>query len=98
MSMLINEAIEILKEIRANCEFNQYDEQRDAVIMAIAALEKLEGKKPKDTKFAYGKLGDWGIKAGNCPVCGESVIGNTYGEYCGCCGQKLDWGEAYDTD
>ena len=41
-----DEAIEILKEIRANCEFNQYDEQRDAVIMAISALEKQVGKNP----------------------------------------------------
>lgn len=57
------------------------------------ALEKQIPKKPKNQRLAEGILGDNGIYAGNCPSCEEKVIGNYYGEYCGCCGQRLDWSE-----
>lgn len=64
--------------------------------LAISALEKQQPRKARNTKLASGKLGDNGIMKGECPCCGETVTGNWYGEYCGCCGQKIDWREAYN--
>ena len=60
---------------------------------AIKALEKQIPKKPTNQRLASGIIGDNGIMQGECPCCGENVIGNYYGEYCGCCGQAIDWSE-----
>ena len=93
------EAIEILSENPV--AYPEPDVQSiwdEALDMAIAALEKQEGKKPTNVRITDGRLGDSGIKSGECPSCGEEVVGNWYGEYCGICGQKLDWSDAYGSD
>lgn len=64
----------------------------EAFNMAIDALEKQMGKAPKGKKLDR-VLGDNGIMQGACPSCGETVTGNWNGQYCGHCGQKLDWEE-----
>lgn len=36
-----------------------------------------------------------GTNRADCPICGATVrgIGKPFGEFCGKCGQRLDWGE-----
>ena len=94
--MTESEAIETLIGIRLVSGYSKNREE--ALDMALAALEKQEGKKPTNVRLTDGRLGDSGIKRGDCPSCGEEVVGNWYGEYCGICGQKLDWSDAYGSD
>ena len=94
--MTESEAIEILIGIRLVSGYSK--KREEALDMAIAALEKQEGKKPINVRLADGRLGDNGIKSGECPSCGREVDGNLLGIYCGSCGQKLDWSDAYGTD
>ena len=49
--------------------------------MAISALEKQKGKKP----LPVSNGSTWS----KCPVCGDTHID----EYCGKCGQRIDWSE-----
>lgn len=72
---------------------NKCDKENCANAFKKKAIEKQIPKKPKNQRLAEGRLGDNGVYAGNCPSCKEKVIGNYYGNYCGCCGQALDWSE-----
>lgn len=57
----------------------------EASIVACEALEKQISKKPKEIRYfrAYNSY------AGLCPVCNGGA--NSEFQYCGDCGQKLDW-------
>lgn len=64
---------------------------------AIDAIEKQMPKKPKNIRSSNDyRLAEHNIFDGDCPVCGERITGNYYGEFCGCCGQAIDWSEVYD--
>lgn len=65
----------------------------EAFDVAIQALEKQVPNKVKNIRFSRDrKLAEHNIKEGECPECGETMTGNTFGYYCGCCGVALDWG------
>lgn len=79
------EAIEILKS-RSMCATyvdSEYVDSVDieAIDMAIAALEKQDGKKPLPVSTRSTLV--------KCPVCGSTDID----EYCEKCGQKISWEE-----
>lgn len=57
----------------------------EASIVACEALEKQISKKPKDIRY----FGMAGHHIGLCPVCNDGA--NSEFQYCGDCGQKLDW-------
>ena len=75
-----------------NCEYNyaqgNMGEQKEAVKMAIEALEKQIPKKAievTDEGFRF-------IHVFRCPNCNEKFGGRT-AKYCYHCGQALDWSE-----
>lgn len=80
--MTNKEAIEILRGVKSffgrDCVPNETPQSID---MAIAALEKQDGKKP----LPVSTRSTW-VK---CPVCGSTDID----EYCEKCGQKILWEE-----
>lgn len=90
------EAIEILRETPV--AYPVPDEQGvwdEAIDMAISALEKQEGKKPKHEATIY--------KCFTCPTC-KNVIDNfeefvpgqktrILYEHCHFCGQRIDWSD-----
>jgi rubrerythrin len=80
------EAIEILKLRRGCAEYVDCmyvdSEDIDAIDMAIAALEKQEGKKPF-----------WNGAFYECPNCNTSFGDNDERPmYCDICGQRIEWG------
>ena len=55
-----------------------------------AAVEKQKAKKPVEMKPTDKLLNGYFV----CPICGGLVGMDEYSnKYCGCCGQKLDWGD-----
>lgn len=88
------EAIEILKHLRDDLHLKS-KEYVDCFDMAIAALEKQEGKKPNNRS---GWPADGRDTAdGSCPVCGSPLFCITpryyskHEYYCRDCGQKILW-------
>lgn len=70
-----------------------YTDYLNARKAAVEALEKQVPKKVKNIRFSRDReLAEHNIKEGECPECGETMTGNTFGYYCGCCGVALDWG------
>ena len=64
----------------------------DKNIITKALIKQLVAKKPICIDLSRDReLAEHNIMEGKCPTCGETVTGNWYGEYCGCCGQKLKW-------
>mgnify|MGYP003469540549 CR=1 FL=1 len=58
-----------------------------------AAVEKQKAKKPVEMKPTDKLLNGYFV----CPICGGLVGMDEYSnKYCGCCGQKLDWGDEND--
>lgn len=55
------------------------------VEVVVKALEKQIPKKPKDIRY----FGMAGHHIGLCPVCNDGA--NSEFQYCGDCGQRLDW-------
>ena len=77
-------AIDLIREIDINTPITQVDiaNAEWGKEMAIEALEKQIQKKPKISDgIAYERYE-------YCPSCGMSVTDN----YCGNCGQAIDWG------
>jgi hypothetical protein len=70
-----------LKMFRAGIEATECEVKKDLYQTAISALEKQIPKKaiPCSLNSTWTK----------CPVCGDTYID----EYCGKCGQQLDWGD-----
>lgn len=64
----------------------------DKKVITQALTKQLVAKKPICIALSRDReLAEHNIMEGKCPTCGETVTGNWYGEYCGCCGQKLKW-------
>ena len=96
--MTISEAIQILDPdtaLNTIAEIEYYGGFRgkekaieavnEASIVACEALEKQIPKKPEEIR--YFKICNY--YAGLCPVCSGGT--NSEFQYCGDCGQKLDW-------
>jgi hypothetical protein len=70
-----------------NCNYcysqGNFGEQKKAFEIGIKALEKQIAKKPKEVKYSFG------MSIGLCS-CGKAIFQQM--NYCGICGQKLDWG------
>lgn len=81
-------AIKALEEVQQYREVGTVEECREAVGKQEAKMVCgiHEPESPEDIE-AYGK----GTLFGDCPVCGElqNTLWNI--QYCGDCGQKLDW-------
>ena len=71
-------AIQALEEIQQYRAMGTVDEFK-------ALKEKNEPKKPTDTRY----FGEAGYYIGLCPTCKSG--NNSEFQYCGDCGQKLDW-------
>ena len=83
--MTYEETIERIKCILKNNSFTRAD--KNALKLAIEALEKQASKKPLHMHKNY-----------YCPICKEDgwmlwddAVPNDMDEYCGKCGQKIDW-------
>lgn len=88
-------AIELIREMKVNVPITQVDITNTewAQEIAVEALEKQIPKKVKNIRFSRDyELAEHNIMEGECPECGETMTGNTFGEYCGSCGVALDWG------
>lgn len=72
---------------------------RDAIDVAIQALEKQIPKKPTYDGDGYAPDGTFVWDEWLCPCCGEryEVDYDDY-DYCPNCGQKLDWSDEHETD
>lgn len=75
--MTNEEAIEILQEERDYAQFLTY--VKDAIKIAISALEKQIPKKPVEARNEIV-----------CPTC-KTLVGSS--PYCRYCGQALDWSD-----
>lgn len=55
--------------------------------------EQVQELKERDT--AKNPITYSGTNRADCPICGATVrgIGKPFGEFCGKCGQRLDWSE-----
>ena len=62
-------------------------EQREALGMAIKAIEKQIPKRPNNCIW-YGD----GSAMGHCPMC-DTFLDSDSDAYCGGCGQAIDWTE-----
>ena len=78
--MTESEAIETLIGIRLVSGYSK--KREEALDMAIAALEKQEGKKP-----VYN-----GVNC-ECPFCNTTIEIDMKPWYCDICGQRIDWGD-----
>lgn len=92
------EAIEILKLRRGCAEYVDCmyvdSEDIDAIDMAISALEKQDGKKPKlHPKPLKNEVFWW-----NCPHCGAHNHTNTMHNFCHHCGGRIDWSDENGAD
>lgn len=74
---------EWLEELKKYREIGTVEECR-------VAAEKKKAKKPVEMKPTDKLLNGYFV----CPICGGLVGMDEYSnKYCGCCGQKLDWGD-----
>ena len=81
---ILQERIGLIKKYgRSAPEIIEY---REALELAVKALEKQIPKKP----IIYP-----GTNRADCPICMKTVrgIGKPFGKHCAGCGQKLDWSE-----
>lgn len=87
--------VRLIRNLPTMCEFTDtYGEPIDsdayyeAVDIAISALEKQMPKKLQNIHRFRGRE----KCVGTCPTCG-CVCCSDYGDYCGGCGQAIDWTE-----
>ena len=86
--MKIEEAIKGLKNLFSEHELTlPCTDSLEILHMAIEALEKQIPKKPEEIRH-FRMCNSY---AGLCPVCNGGA--NSEFQYCGDCGQKLDWSE-----
>lgn len=85
--MKYEEALKLVEECGLNISAQKHDE---CMAVIKQALKKQIPKRLKNIRFSKDYvLAEHNIKEGKCPVCGETVTANYFGEYCGCCGQKV---------
>jgi len=87
---ILQERIDLAKKVWSNVP--EIIEYREALELAVKALEKQTPMKPNDMKTISDFSGRYYTTKGNCPVCNiEELYKSDF--YCNKCGQKLDWGE-----
>lgn len=66
---------------------------RLAMYEKLGTPEQVQQLKERDT--AKNPITYSGTNRADCPICGATVrgIGKPFGEFCGKCGQRLDWSE-----
>lgn len=79
--MTYEEAIKTIKIAKAEVEWNYPMEYWEAFDIAIDCIAKHVPKKPKEENGNVKVF---------CPTCKASLSGH---EYCGRCGQKINWNE-----
>jgi len=85
--MKIEDAIIVLKEsVTILSRANGKTILKDAIDIAIEALEKQIAKKPRENSRKVIA----GIDGANCGLCGGLIFNPS--KYCNRCGQKLIWG------
>lgn len=85
---LIRNEQEAIEAIKSNYPKNGYYMLREALDIAISALDKQIPKEPIDDKYRHKC----------CPICGWLVCydegwGDKYVPHCENCGQALKWGD-----
>lgn len=65
-----------------------------AIDMAISALEKQDGKKPRYSDPFYDDVGCFAFDVA-CPTCGKKLDAE---DVCPKCGQHIDWSDEHGTD
>lgn len=86
--MTNDEAIGFLHDIQTDVVYNVTSGEKEALEMAIQALEKQIPKKPIHiTRNEHSTR----IIGYGCPACHKDVIGS--GFYCWSCGQAIDWSD-----
>lgn len=87
---ILQERIGLTKKVWSNVpEIIKY---REALELAVKALEKQTPMKPNNIKSIFDFSGRYYTTKGNCPVCNrERLCKSDF--YCNKCGQKLDWDE-----
>lgn len=94
MEKLLNElqSVDTVKLVLTGCGESIYG-SREVYEAIRPFVDKQVPKKVKNIRLSRDlELADHNIKEGECPECGETMTGNTFGYYCGCCGVTLDWG------
>ena len=88
---LIRNEREDIERINKNRPSSGYDMLKEALDMAVVALEKQIPKKPDVEGDGYDKDGNMIYDTWLCPCCGSryEVEYDDY-DYCPVCGQKLD--------
>lgn len=87
---ILQERIGLTKRVWSNVP--EIIEYREALELAVKALEKQTPMKPNNMKTISDFYGRYYITKGNCPVCNiEELYISDF--YCNKCGQKLDWEE-----
>ena len=82
---------EAIERIKDHIDIHKINEKNavyisEALDMAISALEKQIPKKLQNIHRFRGRE----KCVGACPICGY-VFCSDYGDYCGGCGQMIDW-------
>lgn len=91
---ILQERIGLTKKVWSNAP--EIIEYREALELAVKALEKQTPMKPNNMRTILDFSGRYYTTKGNCPVCKrEGLYKSDF--YCNKCGQKLDWGEEDDT-
>ena len=83
--MTDTEIIEIIKTIKANYPDECYSMLRDALNIAIEALEQYKPQHVNNIK--WHNLNTFG----DCPNCGTRVYQRYHPNYCGVCSQAVKW-------
>jgi len=83
--MTDTEIIETIKTLKANYPDRCYTMLRDALDIAIKALEQYKPEYVNNINWNYPNI------FGDCPNCGTSIYRRYHPNYCGVCSQAVKW-------
>ena len=84
----LEKTINDLIDIEANMIFYKHPESAKTVRKAIELLKERAPRKVKDIRNIAGMC-----LCGKCPSCGEVISNRLNSNFCGYCGDRLDWEE-----
>ena len=85
---ILQERIGLTKKVWSNVP--EIIEYREALELAVKALEKQIPMKPNNMETIFDFSGRYYTTKGNCPACNsEGLYKSDF--YCNKCGQRLDW-------
>lgn len=84
--MTDTEIIETIKTLKANYPDECYTMLREALDIALKALEQYIPKYVNDINWDYLNT------FGDCPICGARIYERYHPNRCGYCGQAVSWG------